>query len=168
MDLRRALFIAACMFPVAAGPTAAQFQPVPQQQAQPSDVPPCIKEFFRLRDDTQKKADAIKAAGERKASPGEACPLFTSFSVAEERMIKYAADNGLWCGIPAEVLANLKKGHVQTAMIRSKVCQAAAAPPRPAAPSLSDALTAPVPDTSNIRTGRGTYDTLTGTPLGKQ
>jgi hypothetical protein len=172
MNLRRALFIAACMFAAAAGPVAAQFPPMQQpQQAQPQqpqEMPPCIKEFFKLRDDTQKKADAIKTASERKVGPAEACPLFTAFSAAEEKMMKYAADNGVWCGIPASVLVNLKKGHAQTTIIRTKVCQAAAAPQRPAAPSLSDALTGPVPDTSNIRTGRGTYDTLTGTPLGKQ
>ena len=128
MNLRRALFIAACMFPIAAGPAAAQFQPMPQPQAQPQQVPPCIKEFFKLRDDTQKKADAIKAASERKVPAPEACPLFNAFSAAEDKMIKYAADNAVWCGIPAEVVTNLKKGHVQTAALRTRICQAAAAP----------------------------------------
>ncbi len=37
-----------------------------------------------------------------------------------------------------------------------------------AGPTLSDALTAPVTDASNIKTGRGTFDTLTGTPLGNK
>jgi hypothetical protein len=32
---------------------------------------------------------------------------------------------------------------------------------------LSDALSSPVPDSNNIKTGRGTFDTLTGSPLGK-
>jgi len=173
MNLRGALLVAACMFPVAAAPAAAQFQPMqpmqqPQARPQPQGVPPCVQEFFKLRDETQKNADAIKAASERKAGPAEACTLFNTFSAAEEKMIKYAADNGVWCGIPGEVLTNLRKGHVQTTMIRTKVCHAAAAPQRPAAPSLSDALSGPTPDSSNIRTGRGTFDTLTGTPLGKQ
>jgi hypothetical protein len=44
---------------------------------------------------------------------------------------------------------------------------AEAPPPRPAGPSLSDALTSPVPDANNIKTGRGTFDTLTGSPIGK-
>jgi hypothetical protein len=167
MNLRQALFIAACMVPIATGPAAAQFQPMPQQQ-QPQQQSACIKEFMQLRDDTQKKADAIRAAGERKAPPGEACPLFNAFSAAELKMIKYAADNSVWCGIPAEVVQNLRKSHTQTTAIRTRVCQAAAAPARPAAPSLSDALTVPVPDSSNIKTGRGTFDTLTGTPLGNK
>ena len=83
-------------------------------------------------------------------------------------MIKYATDNAARCGIPPEVMANLKQGHAQTAEMRTKVCQAAAAPVQNAAPSLSDALGgSSIPDANNIKTGRGTFDTLTGTPLGK-
>jgi hypothetical protein len=166
MNLRRALFIAACMIPVAATPAAAQFGPPPQQQQQ---APPCLAEFTKLRDEAQKKAAAIKVASERKASAKEACALFTSFSTAEVKMIKYASDNAVWCGIPPQVLTGLKQGHAKTSEIRTKVCQAAAAGPAPpSAPSLSDALAAPVPDSNNIKTGRGTFDTLTGTPLGRQ
>jgi hypothetical protein len=51
-------------------------------------------------------------------------------------------------------------------MARTNVCLMAAQPQRPAGPSLSDALGAPITDSSNIKTGRGTFDTLTGTPLG--
>jgi hypothetical protein len=167
MNLRRALFIAACTVAIGAGPAAAQFQPMPQPQ-QPQQEPPCIKDFLKLREEAQKKAEAIRAASERKASPKEACGLFNAFAAAEVKMIKYAADNSAWCGIPQEIVQNLRKSHTQTAAIRTRVCQAAAAPPRPTGPSLSDALTTPVPDSSNIKTGRGTFDTLTGTPLGNK
>jgi len=163
MNLRRAVCIAACMFPIAAGPAAAQLAPWPQQQQEP----PCIKDFGKLRDDAQKKALAIRAASERRATPKEACALFNAFSAAELKMLKYATDNAVLCGIPPEVLTNIKQGHAKTTEIRTKVCQAAAAPMQQA-PSLSDALTAPVPDSNNIRTGRGTFDTLTGTPLGNK
>ncbi len=164
MNLRRALFIAACLFPYAMGPAAAQFQPPPQ----PQQEPPCVKEFGKLRDEAQKKAQAIRTASEHKVPPKEACALFNSFSAAETKLIKYAADNATWCGIPPEVVGNLKQAHSKTESIRTQVCRAAAAgPPRPVGPSLSDALgSTAVPDANNIRTGRGTYDTLTGTPLG--
>ena len=51
--------------------------------------------------------------------------------------------------------------------IRARVCEAAAHPPiAPHAPTLSDALGTPTPvDSTNIKSGRGTFDTLTGTPL---
>lgn len=162
MSLRRALLIAACIVPATVGQAAAQFQAAPTQQQEP----PCIAEFGKLREATEKKALAIKAASERKATPKVACGLFNDFSAAEAKMIKYAADNAVWCGIPPQIIENMKKGHARTTDIRTKVCQAAAQPARPSAPSLSDALTGPVPDSNNIKTGRGTFDTLTGTPLG--
>ncbi len=170
MNLRLASIIAAGLLGAGLAPAAAQFQPppqtLPQQQQQ---VPPCVVEFGKLRDDAQKKAAAIRTASENKAEPKVACGLFNSFSAAEAKLIKYAADQSTWCGIPPEVVANLKQQHVKTVDIQVKVCRAAAAgPARPQGPSLSDALgSGTVPDVSNIRTGRGTYDTLTGTPLGK-
>jgi hypothetical protein len=122
-----------------------------------------------LRDDAQKKAAAISAASKKKVDPKTACGLFHTFSAAEEKLVKYAASNSAGCGIPPEVVANLKQQHEKTIGIQTRVCQAAANPPRPAGPSLSDALgSSTVPDASNIRTGRGTFDTLTGTPLGRQ
>jgi hypothetical protein len=164
MTVRNAVLIAACVFPFAAGPAAAQFQQAPPAQ----EMPPCVKEFISLREDAQKRAQAIQAASQKKVPPREACQLFTAFSAAEDKMIKYAAENSVWCGIPPNVLENLKQAHVRTVGLRTQVCRAAAAPPRPAGPSLSDALTAPVTDSSNIKTGRGTFDTLTGTPLGSK
>lgn len=155
---------------------SAQLGPMPQQSppgASPWDppaqqMPPCVVEFGKLRDEAQKKAGAIRAASERKADPKEACGLFNSFSAAEAKLIKYAIDKAASCGIPPEVATNLKRQHAKTVEIQTKVCRVAAAPPRPQGPSLSDALgSGAVPDVSNIRTGRGTYDTLTGTPLGK-
>ena len=166
MSLRRALFLAVCTVPIATIAAKAQFQP-PQQQApqQQQQVPPCVQEFIKLRDDTEKKANAIRAASSRKAPPQEACKLFVVYSAAETKMLKYAVENQTWCGIPAQIVDNIKKSHTQTDAIRVRVCQAAAQP-RPTGPSLSDALNAPITDANNIKTGRGTFDTLTGTPLG--
>jgi hypothetical protein len=167
MKLRRAAFIAvfASVVTAAAVPAAAQFQPAPQGQ-QP---PPCVKEFLRLRGVAEKKAAAIRAASERKAPPQEACKLFNSFSAAEANMLKYATDNSVWCGIPAQVLSGIKHSHAKTTEMRTRICRiAAAGPPRPAGPSLSDALSGDIPDSSNIKTGHGTFDTLTGTPLGSK
>lgn len=163
MRLRRALAIAAIVLPVSAGPAAAQFQPPPQPQQQP----PCMQEFLKLRADAEKKAAAIKLASEHKATPKEACHLFTVFAAAEVKLIKFAAESGVWCGMPDQVLAQMKQSHAQTDKLRVRICQAAAAPPPPTGPTLSDSLAAPVPDASNIKTGKGTYDTLTGAPIGR-
>jgi hypothetical protein len=151
-----------------AGPAAPNLGLAPMaapQQAQ-QQVPPCITQFFKLRDDAQNKAKAIQKASERKAPPKEACHLFTVFASAEAKVLKYAIDNKTSCGVPEEVIKQIKTGHERTNDIKTKVCQLAAAPPRPAGPSLSDTLGAPIPNASNIRSG-GTFDTLTGNPVGK-
>ena len=161
MNLRRALF-AVCMSALYAGTANAQFQPPPAQQQEP----PCVQEFFKLRGEAEKKGLAIKAANERKASPQEACQLFGAFIAAQTKMLKYANDNTVWCGIPPQVIENLKQSVTKISEVRTRVRQAAASPQQ-TGPSLSDALSNPVPNSNNIKTGRGTFDTLTGSPLGK-
>ena len=152
-------------------------QPMQQQAQDPWSKPaeaqasPCLEQFVKLRKEVEKRGGAIQAAGQRKQkpSPKEACGLFNAFTSAETAMIKYATTNAASCGIPAQILDSMKQAHVRSEDIRTRVCQVAASgPPRTAAPpSLSDALSAPAPDASNIKTGRGTFDTLTGNPLGK-
>jgi len=163
MNLRRATF-AACTVLLCAGVANAQFQPA--QPAPPQKEPPCVQEFFKLRDDAEKKAAAIKAANERKVPAKEACVLFGTFVAAQQKLFKYASENSVWCGIPPQVVDGLKQGIAKVSEVRTKVCQAAASPAAQP-PSLSDALTNPVPDSNNIKTGRGTFDTLTGSPIGK-
>ena len=92
--------------------------------------------------------------------------MFGAFIAAQTKMLKYASDNTVWCGIPPQVVENIKQSVTKISEVRAKVCQVAASPP-PSGPSLSDALSSPVPDSKNIKTGRGTFDTLTGSPLGK-
>lgn len=172
MNLRRALFIAAFVLPTAAGPALAQVQPrqapanpfdqPPQQQGEP----PCIKDFAKLRDEVEKHGMAVMAGQKNKVGLPEACKLLTSLAVSQEKMLTYAKKNETSCGIPPQLIQQINAAHTNVSKARTRVCQMAAQPPRPAGPSLSDALGGPIPDSSNIKTGRGTFDTLTGTPLG--
>jgi hypothetical protein len=163
MSLRQVLFIVVCAAPfIAVSTVHAQFQPPGQGQG-----PSCEQEFTKLRNVTEKKGLAIKEASQHKVSPQEACGLFNAFTAAEEKMLKYAVDNSVWCGIPPEIVDAIKKGHAKSTEMRTRICRVAAAPVRSAAPSLSDALSGPIPDATNIKTGQGTFDTLTGSPLGK-
>jgi hypothetical protein len=164
MTLRRGLILAVGLLPLLAGSAFAQFPPAPGQQPQ---QPPCIGNFTKLRNDTENKAKLIQEASKRHAQPKEACRLFTAFHAAQAKMLKYANENASWCGIPPQIIEQIKTGVAHAAEIRTKLCKMAEAPPRPAGPSLSDALSAPVPNANNIRTGRGTFDTLTGSPIGK-
>ena len=159
MTLRRALPWACVLLLAAAAPVVAQLAP---------QEPPCMKDFAVLRDDTARKADAIRAASARKASAPEACQLFKALVLAEGKMVKFVQENAVWCGVPPDVPRQMKANHDRTLAIRTRVCSAAAAPAA-ASPSLSDALGAPrTPDAGSIKPGRGTFDTLTGTPLGSK
>jgi len=180
MNLRQIVFIAVAA--AMTGPALAQMQPAPagpnpfdkpaispfDQPPQQQSEPPCIKEFARLRDDTEKHANLVVAAQKRKAPLPEACKALTAFAASEEKLLKFAKDNASSCGIPAQLIQQINVGYTNVSKARTKVCQMAAAPPQSAGPSLSDALGAPITDSQNIKTGRGTFDTLTGTPLGQK
>ena len=94
----------------------------------------------------------LQAAGEKKASPDELSKLFKAF----------LQENSATCGVPSEVLKQVKEGHGKATEVGKKVCDAAAQGPRPATPSL-DALgaTPTVPDASAAsKKGAPTFDTL--------
>ncbi|WP_050426065.1 hypothetical protein [Bradyrhizobium tropiciagri] len=131
----------------------------------------CMKDFVPLREETEKRGKAIKAASDRHASPQEACKLIGNYSQAEVRMIKYVDTNAQKCGIPPQVSNQLKDGHKNTEALLKKVCnvaeQAAAQPRGPAGPSLSDVLgsSASLPEATPTKKGGSTFDTLNGNVL---
>jgi len=164
MSGRRAMFIAALGLACIAGPAWAQMPPGAGQQ-----MPPCVKKYIELRNAAQAKAQLINAAGKRKPKPSaqEVCGLFTHFSTAEAKLVKYATENQTWCGIPANVVTQMTKAHKRTAEARARICRVAAEQRmRPRGPSLSEALGTTAPDANNVRSG-GTFDTLTGPALGR-
>jgi hypothetical protein len=121
--------------------------------------------FPSMREDTEKGAVAIKAAGERKASREEVCPLFKSYAVKEGKMLKFLESNQKNCGVPPAAIAQVKANHANTLRVRGIVCSNA--PQGPAGPTLSDALGGPIiaDDESAKKPGRGTFDTLMGNAL---
>ncbi|MDH2383802.1 hypothetical protein [Bradyrhizobium sp. CER78] len=131
----------------------------------------CMKDFVPLREETEKRGKAIKAASDRHASPQEACKLIGNYSQAEVKMIKYVDTNATKCGIPPQVSNQLKDGHKNTEALLKKVCnvaeQAAAQPRGPAGPSLSDVLgsSASLPEATPTKKGGSTFDTLNGNVL---
>jgi len=157
---------APAMSPMGAGP------PPMAPQASPfggggggGGVPPCIAEFGKLRDDVQKKGLAAKAAGERKVSREEMCKHITAYNAAELKWVKFSESNVSTCGIPGEVVQQLKQVHGHTEQTKEKIC--AAGPAAGAvAPSLSDALgTTKLPTPETAKSGHGTLDTLTGNAI---
>jgi hypothetical protein len=85
-------------------------------------------------------------------------------------MVKGLEQNSSTCGVPPDVLKQVKASHSKASQVGKQVCEVAAQGPRPAGPSLSDALgTTPlVPDSATAtKKGQGTFDTLTGSPLAR-
>lgn len=130
----------------------------------------CMKGFVPLRAEAERRGKMIKAAGDRKAGPEEACKLIASFGQAEVKMIKYVEANSAKCGIPPQIADQLKTGHKNTEAMQQKVCgfaQQAAAQQKAAAPSLSEALgsSAALPEAQPTKRGGSTFDTLNGNVL---
>lgn len=132
----------------------------------------CMSRFAPLRAEAEKRANMIKAASARKATPQEACKLITNFVQSEARLIDFVTKNQSACGIPADVPKQMKANSARTAQLRKNVCAAAAnggaAPGAPAAaPSLSEVLgsSSAVEARSVRRSGGSTFDTLNGNVL---
>ena len=130
-----------------------------------AQAPQCA-DFPRLSAETKKKADAVQAAMSAKVDRKQICTLMTSFVASEATVIKFLEDNKVWCGVPEQVITSSKANHEKSLKFRTMACSEDA--PRPKAPSLSDAIKTPSVDTAkNTKTGRGTFDTLTGNPLAR-
>ena len=131
-----------------------------------------MKTFLPLRQDAEKKAALIKAAGARHAPPDEACKLIGNFAGAEVKMITFIETNAKKCGIPPEIGKQMKDGHVNTEKMKATVCNVAQQRAQggggaPAAPSLSEALgTADaIPEARTAKRGGATFETLNGNAL---
>jgi hypothetical protein len=187
MTVSRALpwVLALAVLPVA--PAAAQFGGMPGMPGSPGMMspgggapggfgapqqqgpPPACQQLLVARDETQKTAQAVQAAGQKKAPPEELCKLFKAFLSAESKMIKGLEDQSETCGVPPDLVKQIKSSHSKTSQIGKQICEVAAQGPRPSGPTLSDALgtTPVVPDTSTVKKGQGTFDTLSGSPLAR-
>ena len=130
--------------------------------------PECMTQFTALRGEVEKRGMAAKTAGEKRATREEMCKLVTAYGEAETKWIKFVAGNLTKCGIPKELVTQLKTVHAKTAEGQKKLC--AAGPAVAATPTLSDALgtaTLPTRETEKKRKPGGTMDTLTGNALGQ-
>ena len=136
----------------------AQF-PAPPGGAQCNDFP-------MLAAEAQKRSALVSAAMKAKADRKELCTLMTNFVAAETNVVKFLETNKVWCGVPEDALKVSKANHEKSIKFRTAACSEEG--PRPKAPSLSDAIKTPSMDTAkNTKTGRGTFDTLTGNPLAR-
>jgi hypothetical protein len=165
----------ASQFPPVSGQSS-PFPPPPGQSGpqggRAAGFPPPARQsvcetFPAIRSEVEKGGQAIQAAGQRKASREEVCPLFKHYVNTEAKMIKFLVSNQTACGVPADAIKAAKASHAKAVQIRNNVCSAG--PAAPTGPTLSDALGGPIiaDDTSAKQPGRGTFDTLTGNVLSR-
>jgi hypothetical protein len=123
--------------------------------------------FQALAEEAQKKGSAVGAAIKAKVDRKQICALMTTFVAAESNVIKFLDDNKVWCGVPEQVITVSKANHEKSIKFRTEACSDDG--PHPKVPTLSDAIKEPsgVDTEKNTKTGRGTFDTLTGNPLAK-
>jgi hypothetical protein len=158
-------------FPVTgAAPIGGGFAPAsPTQQGESPEQ--CMKAFFPLRAEAEKRGKMIKAASDRHAGPDVACKLIGNFSDVEIKMVKYVETNAARCGIPPQVTDQLRNGHKNTETMQQKVCAAAQQQQQaPAGPSLSEVLgtAAALPEAATAKKSTGsTFDTLSGNVLAR-
>lgn len=176
LSLRSACYLAAgltlALSPFATSSAWAQFPPPPASPFPPAPgapgAPPAgvqCNDFVNLTAEAKKRSDLVGAAIKNKSDRKELCTVMTNFVTAESKVMKFLEDNKTWCGVPDQVIAASKAGHEKALKFRTAACEEG---PHPKAPSLSDAIKAPSVDTAkNTKTGRGTFDTLTGNPIGK-
>jgi hypothetical protein len=141
--------------------------PMPGFGAPPApdgEVSQCVAEFTKLKVEVEKRGKVAKAASERKVTREEMCKLITAYSAVEVKWVKFTEDNEAKCGIPPNVVQQLKIVRTGTEQTREKICAPQVGVT--AAPSLSDALgTTRLPTPQTTRTGSGTLDTLTGNAI---
>jgi hypothetical protein len=137
--------------------------------AAPQQPPAICQQLLVQRDEAAKHGQAIQAGGQKKVPPEEMCKLFKTFLSSESKMLKGLEQNSSTCGVPPDVIKQVKASHDKASQIGKQICDVAAQGPRPSGPSLSDALgtTPTVPDATTAKKGQGTFDTLSGSPLAR-
>lgn len=149
--------------------TAPAFAQAPASAFGPPPAPGAAQcqNFVTLSAEAKKRADAVQAAINAKVDRKQVCVLMTNFVSAEGNVIKFLEENKTWCGVPDDAIKMSKMNHEKSLKFRTVACSADTAPTAKV-PTLSDAIKMPSVDSAtNTKTGRGTFDTLTGNPLAR-
>lgn len=150
-------------------PQTGSFSPAPARPAQPPPgaQPPAIcLEFAPIREQAEKDGTAIQTASNRKASREEICRLFTRFVATEAKMVNFLVTHQKVCGVPPDAIKHVRGQHAKAREMQGRVCGGGGGG-APAGPSLSDVLGGPAILDEPPKPGRGTFDTLTGSPLAR-
>jgi hypothetical protein len=85
----------------------------------------CWAKVAQLRQDAEKRAQAIKAASDRKAPPHEACGLLKTYVEAQANLVSYVTTRQTACGISAAIPEQLRANQKRSNDLVKAVCAAA-------------------------------------------
>ena len=88
----------------------------------------CAIQFKGLRSEVERRGIAARSASEKHASREEMCKLVTAYGAAETEWIEFVERNMTPCGIPMEIVAQMKTVHAKTADGQKKLCAAGLGP----------------------------------------
>ena len=91
-------------------------------EAQVSEAQRICLTFPAIRKELEKDRDRIRAAGDRKAARDETCPLFKAFTVKEAEMVRFLETNQQLCGVPVDIVTQVKQNHDKSIQICDNVC----------------------------------------------
>jgi hypothetical protein len=100
-----------------AGTVGAQ---VPSAAAQAS--PECVTQFNTIRSEAETRGMAAKTASEKQASREDMCKLVKDYTAAEDNLVNFAETNMSKCGIPNEILLQLKTVRARNAINQMNWC----------------------------------------------
>jgi hypothetical protein len=101
---------------------------MPGSPAAPQESRPACQQLLSNRDEVAKHGQALQVAGQKKAPSEELCRLFKAFLAAESKMLKGLEEHSATCGVPPEVLNQVKDGHGKASQMGKRVCELAARP----------------------------------------
>jgi hypothetical protein len=132
---------------------------------------PCANEIMPLRQAVEKEGTAVKAAVEKKADRAVVCTQLKKFVATEAKFVTYLDTNQGWCGVPPEVVKQVKAGHSHSVKMRNQACAAGpmgAQKGPPPGPGLSEALgtaRATGPSNTTSKSSGHPFDTLSGSAI---
>lgn len=129
--------------------------------------PPCMKDITPLRAAVERDGGVVKKAIESKADRAVVCTGLTKFAATEAKFVNYLDKNQQFCGVPADVVGQLKKNHSHTVKLRGQACATAPAQAgRPQGTGLSEALGTSRGPAPVVNRG-GAFGTLTGSAIAR-
>lgn len=87
-------------------------------------LPDCKAEFDNLRTEVAKRGKLAKEAGQARAPREEICKYVTTLADAEAKWGTFVEGNVSGCGIPVEIVNQLRQMHSNTEQARQRVCSA--------------------------------------------